>query len=47
MADPGPESLEFESSLIGELDRLFQPVKRLLSPVSLGLEHLPITRSTA
>jgi 1-acyl-sn-glycerol-3-phosphate acyltransferase len=41
MADPGPESLEFESSLIGELDRLFQPVKRLLSPVSLGLEHLP------
>jgi hypothetical protein len=41
MAAPGPESLAFEPSLIGELDRLFQPVKRLLSPVALGLQHVP------
>jgi hypothetical protein len=41
LGEPGPESLAFDPSLIGELDRLFQPLRRLLSPVSLGLEHLP------
>jgi 1-acyl-sn-glycerol-3-phosphate acyltransferase len=36
-----PESLAFEPSLIEELDHLLQPIKRLLSPVSLGIERVP------
>ncbi len=34
-------SLDFDPSLIEELDQLIQPVKRLLSPVSIGTEHIP------
>lgn len=41
MTDPAPESLAFDPSLIEELDRLMQPIKRLLSPVSLGTEFIP------
>jgi 1-acyl-sn-glycerol-3-phosphate acyltransferase len=41
MARAEPESLAFEPSLIEELDHLLQPLKRLLSPVSLGVERVP------
>jgi hypothetical protein len=37
----GPESLAFDPHLIGELDHLLQPLKRLLSPVSLRIECVP------
>ena len=30
-----------DADLVAELDRYFQPLKRLLSPVALGFEHLP------
>ena len=35
------ESIAFDPALIGRLDHLLQPLKRLLSPVSLGMEHVP------
>lgn len=38
-ADTEPQ--EFDPTLFEELDQLFQPVKRLLSPVSIGAEHVP------
>jgi 1-acyl-sn-glycerol-3-phosphate acyltransferase len=41
MGEPGPESLAFDPSLIRELDHLLAPLKRLLSPVSLGIENVP------
>ena len=41
MTDYALESLDFDPSLIEELDRLIQPIKRLLSPVSLGAEVIP------
>jgi hypothetical protein len=41
MPEPAPESPAFDPAFIGELDRLVQPLKRLLSPVSLGTEHIP------
>jgi len=37
----GPDSLAFEPDLIEKLDHLLQPLKRLLSPVSLGIERVP------
>ena len=40
MAKPD-ESIAFDPSLIKELDRRIQPLKRLLSPISLGSEHIP------
>jgi 1-acyl-sn-glycerol-3-phosphate acyltransferase len=36
-----PESLDFDRSRIEELDHVLQPLKRLLSPVSLGAERVP------
>jgi len=41
MGDLGPESLAFDRRLIEELDHLLQPLKRLLSPVSLGIDRVP------
>jgi 1-acyl-sn-glycerol-3-phosphate acyltransferase len=41
MPESVPESLDFDRSLIDELDHLLQPLKRLLSPVSLGVESVP------
>jgi 1-acyl-sn-glycerol-3-phosphate acyltransferase len=38
---PVPESLDFDPSVIEELDHLLQPLKRLMSPVSLGHERIP------
>jgi hypothetical protein len=35
------ESIAFDPALIKELDRRIQPLKRLLSPISLGSEHIP------
>ncbi len=35
------ENDAFDPSLIEELDRLMQPLKRLLSPVSLGTDRIP------
>jgi hypothetical protein len=35
------ESIAFDPSLIEALDRRIQPLKRLLSPVSLGTDHIP------
>jgi hypothetical protein len=35
------ESAEFDPSLIDTLDHRIQPLKRLLSPVSIGTEHVP------
>ena len=37
------DDFTFDPSVIDELDRLLQPLKRLMSPVSLGLEHVPRT----
>jgi len=41
MADPLAESSAFDPAVFAELDHLIQPLKRLLSPVSLGTEHVP------
>jgi 1-acyl-sn-glycerol-3-phosphate acyltransferase len=41
MADAAPDDLAYDPSLIEELDQLVQPIKRLLSPVSIGAEHIP------
>jgi 1-acyl-sn-glycerol-3-phosphate acyltransferase len=41
MSEPTTESLDFDRSLIGDLDQILRPLKRLLSPVSLGHEHVP------
>jgi 1-acyl-sn-glycerol-3-phosphate acyltransferase len=38
--DPNDE-LAFDPALLGELGRILQPLKRLLSPVAVGLEHVP------
>jgi hypothetical protein len=35
------ESIDFDPSLIDALDHRIQPLKRLLSPVSIGTEHVP------
>jgi 1-acyl-sn-glycerol-3-phosphate acyltransferase len=35
------ESLASDPDLIAELDRIVAPLKRLLSPVSFGIEHVP------
>jgi len=35
------EDLSFEPAFVAELDRVLGPFKRLLSPVSFGLEHVP------
>ena len=35
------EDLAYDPALITELDRIVAPLKRLLSPVSLGIEHVP------
>jgi hypothetical protein len=35
------ESIDFDPSLIDTLDHRLQPLKRLLSPVSIGTEHVP------
>ncbi len=41
MANSTAEFPDFDPSVIDEIDHIIQPLKRLLSPVSLGLEHLP------
>lgn len=41
MAEPD-ESIAFDRSLIKELDQRIQPLKRLLSPISLGIENIPL-----
>jgi hypothetical protein len=41
MSDSKPERVDFDPSFIEDLDQLLQPVKRLLSPVSLGTEWIP------
>jgi hypothetical protein len=38
---PPDDDLRFDPALIRELDRIVAPLKRLLSPVSLGIEHVP------
>jgi len=43
MAADEPEDLSFDASWIEELDHLVQPLKRLMSPVSIGIEHVPET----
>jgi 1-acyl-sn-glycerol-3-phosphate acyltransferase len=40
MAGP-PESLDFDPSVIDALDQRIQPLKRLLSPVAIGTDHIP------
>jgi 1-acyl-sn-glycerol-3-phosphate acyltransferase len=35
------DDLAFDPSLIRQLDEWLQPMKRLMSPVSIGLEHVP------
>jgi hypothetical protein len=35
------DELSFDPSLVKELDRFVAPLKRLLSPVAIGLEHVP------
>ncbi len=35
------DDIAFDPSWVVELDRILAPLKRLLSPVSLGLEHVP------
>jgi len=35
------DDLSFDPALIGQLDEWLQPMKRLMSPVSLGVEHVP------
>jgi hypothetical protein len=47
MATPDTESLDFDPSLVAELDHLVQPLKRWLSPVSLGIEHVHVPREGA
>ncbi|NNL64773.1 MAG: acyltransferase family protein [Myxococcales bacterium] len=41
MSQPETDPTAFDPSLVEDLDRLLQPIKRLLSPVSLGTEHIP------
>lgn len=41
MAGPTHDDPSFDPSLIQELDRFLAPLKRLLSPVAIGLEHVP------
>ena len=35
------EISDFEPALVAELDRVLAPLKRMLSPVAVGLEHVP------
>jgi 1-acyl-sn-glycerol-3-phosphate acyltransferase len=35
------DDIVFDPSWVAELDRILAPLKRLLSPVSLGIEHVP------
>jgi 1-acyl-sn-glycerol-3-phosphate acyltransferase len=42
VSGPGaPDPLAYDPALVAELDRVLAPLKRLLSPVSLGIEHVP------
>jgi 1-acyl-sn-glycerol-3-phosphate acyltransferase len=41
MGDSRSEGLAFDPALFAELDHLVQPLKRLLSPVSLGTDRIP------
>jgi len=41
MAGPETDEITFDPALFGDLDEWLQPLKRLMSPVSAGLEHLP------
>lgn len=44
MSEPPPAEdavPEFDPALIARLDRIVAPLKRLLSPVSFGIEHVP------
>jgi 1-acyl-sn-glycerol-3-phosphate acyltransferase len=41
MMAPEPSRSPFDPALIAELDHLIQPLKRLLSPVSIGAEEIP------
>ena len=38
---PQSDELAFQPSLVAELDRVLAPLKRILSPVALGLDHVP------
>jgi 1-acyl-sn-glycerol-3-phosphate acyltransferase len=40
-ADETQDEFAVDPTLVGELDRLLQPLKRALSPVAVGLEHVP------
>lgn len=40
---PVDDGTRFDPKLIGDLNRVLQPVKRLLSPIVGGLEHVPRT----
>lgn len=35
------DDIAFDPSWVAELDRILAPLKRLLSPVAMGLEHVP------
>lgn len=41
MGSPEPPDTPFDPALIAEIDHLIQPLKRLLSPVSVGAERIP------
>jgi 1-acyl-sn-glycerol-3-phosphate acyltransferase len=41
MATTPRDESTFDPSLVEELDRFLAPLKRLLSPVAIGLEHVP------
>lgn len=41
MASRDDDDIAFDPAVIGQLDEWLQPMKRLMSPVSLGLEHVP------
>ena len=41
MPDTGPEAIDFEPYPMQELQRIAAPLRRLLSPVGIGMEHVP------
>ncbi len=41
MPDSGPESIDFHPYPMAELQRIAAPLRRLLSPVAIGMEHVP------
>ncbi len=41
MSQEPRDDLSFEHSFVAELDRVLAPLKRLLSPVAFGIEHVP------